>query len=47
MYACHLLKDDGTCDDGYALVFSRNPRGLPSAIQRVVRQKQEEICMAG
>lgn len=46
-YACRTLKDDGTCDDGYALVFSRNPRGLPPAIQRIVRQKQEEICMAG
>uniref|UniRef100_A0A3Q4B778 Lipocalin/cytosolic fatty-acid binding domain-containing protein n=1 Tax=Mola mola TaxID=94237 RepID=A0A3Q4B778_MOLML len=37
MYACRLLKDDGTCDDGYALVFSRNPRGLPPAIQRVLQ----------
>lgn len=46
-YACRTLKDDGTCDDGYALIFSRNPRGLPPAIQRIVRQKQEEICMAG
>ncbi|TSX03299.1 Purpurin [Bagarius yarrelli] len=46
-YACRFLKDDGTCNDGYALVFSRNPRGLPPAIQRIVRQKQEEICMAG
>lgn len=46
-YACRTLNDDGTCEDGYALVFSRNPRGLPPAIQRVVRQKQEEICMAG
>ncbi|KAL7854178.1 hypothetical protein AOLI_G00210220 [Acnodon oligacanthus] len=46
-YACRTLKDDGSCDDGYALVFSRNPRGLPPAIQRIVRNKQEEICMAG
>lgn len=46
-YACRTLKEDGTCDDGYALIFSRNPRGLPPAIQRIVRQKQEEICMAG
>ncbi|XP_032434478.1 purpurin-like isoform X1 [Xiphophorus hellerii] len=46
-YACRTLKEDGSCEDGYALVFSRNPRGLPPAIQRVVRQKQEEICMAG
>ncbi|KAK7896276.1 hypothetical protein WMY93_021601 [Mugilogobius chulae] len=46
-YACRTLKDDGSCDDGYALVFSRNPRGLPPAIQRVVRQKQDDICMAG
>ncbi|XP_010781195.1 purpurin [Notothenia coriiceps] len=46
-YACRTLKDDGSCDDGYSLLFSRNPRGLPPAIQRVVRQKQEEICMVG
>lgn len=46
-YACRTLKEDGSCEDGYALVFSRNPRGLPPAIQRVVRQKQEDICMAG
>lgn len=46
-YACRTLKEDGTCEDGYALIFSRNPRGLPPAIQRLVRQKQDEICMAG
>lgn len=46
-YACRTLKEDGSCEDGYALVFSRNPRGLPPAIQRVVRQKQDDICMAG
>ncbi|XP_061822022.1 retinol binding protein 4, like [Nerophis lumbriciformis] len=46
-YACRTVKEDGSCEDGYGLVFSRNPRGLPPAIQRVVRQKQEEICMAG
>lgn len=46
-YACRTLKEDGSCEDGYALVFSRNPRGLPPAIQRIVRQKQEAICMAG
>lgn len=46
-FACRSLKADGSCDDGYSLVFSRNPRGLPPPIQRIVRQKQEEICMAG
>lgn len=46
-YACRTLMDDGTCEDGYALIFSRNPRGLPPAIQRIVRQKQDEICLAG
>ncbi|XP_033974548.1 purpurin-like [Trematomus bernacchii] len=46
-YACRTLMDDGTCDDGYSLLFSRNPRGLPPAIQRIVRQKQEEICLVG
>lgn len=46
-YACRTQKEDGSCDDGYSLVFSRNPRGLPPVIQRIVRQKQEEICMTG
>ncbi|GCB81246.1 hypothetical protein scyTo_0021806, partial [Scyliorhinus torazame] len=46
-YACRRQKDDGTCDDGYAIIFSRNPLGLPPNIQRIVRQKQEEICLAG
>lgn len=46
-YACRTLKEDGSCEDGYALIFSRNPRGLPPAIQRIVRQKQEDICLAG
>ncbi|CAL8406048.1 unnamed protein product [Arctogadus glacialis] len=46
-YACRSVKEDGSCEDGYSLVFSRNPRGLPPAIQRLLRQKQEEICMVG
>ncbi|XP_077201734.1 purpurin isoform X1 [Paroedura picta] len=46
-YACRTLKEDGSCDDGYSIIFSRNPRGLPPAIQRIVRLKQEEICMSG
>uniref|UniRef100_A0A4W5M188 Retinol binding protein 4, like n=1 Tax=Hucho hucho TaxID=62062 RepID=A0A4W5M188_9TELE len=46
-YACRTLKDDGSCEDGYSLIFSRNPRGLPPAIQKNIRAKQEEICMAG
>ncbi|XP_053556127.1 purpurin-like [Bombina bombina] len=46
-YACRTLNEDGTCNDGYSIIFSRNPRGLSPAILRIVRQKQEEICMAG
>ncbi|XP_066431024.1 purpurin-like [Eleutherodactylus coqui] len=46
-YACRTLKEDGTCNDGYSIIFSRNPRGFTPAITRLVRQKQEEICMAG
>ncbi|KAM6975845.1 purpurin-like [Tautogolabrus adspersus] len=45
-YACRSLKADGSCEDGYAMIFSRNPRGLPPAMQSIVRQKQEEICLA-
>ncbi|XP_076836688.1 retinol binding protein 4, like isoform X2 [Brachyhypopomus gauderio] len=43
-YACRALKADGTCGDGYAMVFSRRPDGLPPAVQRIVRQKKEELC---
>ncbi|NWH58533.1 PURP protein, partial [Geococcyx californianus] len=46
-YACRSLKEDSSCDDGYSLIFSRNPHGLPPAIQRILHQKQEEICMSG
>ncbi|KAK1788336.1 hypothetical protein P4O66_016787 [Electrophorus voltai] len=46
-YACRVLKGDRTCEDGYAMVFSRNPRGLPHAIQRIVQQKKEEMCWTG
>ncbi|XP_078261789.1 retinol binding protein 4, like isoform X1 [Rhinoraja longicauda] len=46
-YACRRQKADGTCDDGYSLIFSRNPHGFPPNIKRIVRQKQEEICLTG
>ncbi|XP_069482482.1 purpurin-like [Ambystoma mexicanum] len=46
-YACRSLNSDGTCKDGYSIIFSRNPRDISPAIQRIIRQKQEEICMAG
>lgn len=46
-YACRKMRDDGSCEDGYALVYSRNPRGLIPAVLKAIRQKQEEICMAG
>ncbi|XP_018413421.1 PREDICTED: purpurin-like [Nanorana parkeri] len=46
-YSCRTLHEDGTCNDGYSIIFSRNPRGFTPAITRLIRQKQEEICMAG
>ncbi|NP_001087745.1 retinol binding protein 4, like L homeolog precursor [Xenopus laevis] len=46
-YACRSLKEDGTCNDGYSIIFSRNPRGFSQAIMRTVRQKQEEMCLSG
>ncbi|XP_038626176.1 purpurin isoform X1 [Tachyglossus aculeatus] len=46
-YACRSLKEDGSCDDGYSIIFSRSPQGLPPAIQHIIRQKQDEICMSG
>lgn len=46
-YACRTLKEDGSCNDGYSLIFSRNPRGFPPSVQMIVRQRQEELCMEG
>ncbi|XP_021565283.1 retinol-binding protein 4 [Carlito syrichta] len=45
-YSCRLLNLDGTCADSYSFVFSRDPHGLPLDVQRVVRQRQEELCLA-
>ncbi|XP_077802943.1 retinol-binding protein 4 isoform X1 [Macaca mulatta] len=45
-YSCRLLNLDGTCADSYSFVFSRDPNGLPPEAQRIVRQRQEELCLA-
>nr|XP_033772452.1 purpurin-like isoform X2 [Geotrypetes seraphini]XP_033772461.1 purpurin-like isoform X2 [Geotrypetes seraphini] len=45
-YACRSVKEDGTCDDGYSIIFSRKPLGFPSAIQDIVYRKQESICLS-
>uniref|UniRef100_H9GC82 Retinol binding protein 4 n=2 Tax=Anolis carolinensis TaxID=28377 RepID=H9GC82_ANOCA len=44
-YACRLVNYDGTCADSYSFVFSRDPNGLSPDVQRIVRQKQTEICL--
>ncbi|XP_044275978.1 retinol-binding protein 4 [Varanus komodoensis] len=44
-YSCRQLNGDGTCADGYSFVFSRSPYGLLPEAQRIIRQKQTEICL--
>ncbi|XP_006113250.3 retinol-binding protein 4 isoform X1 [Pelodiscus sinensis] len=44
-YSCRLLNDDGTCADSYSFVFSRDPKGLPLEAQRIVRQRQVDLCL--
>ncbi|KAM4704036.1 retinol-binding protein 4 [Rhinophrynus dorsalis] len=36
---------DGTCLDSYSFVFSRDPNGLTPEAQRIVRRRQEELCL--
>ncbi|XP_049646355.1 retinol-binding protein 4 [Suncus etruscus] len=45
-YSCRLLNLDGTCADSYSFVFARNPNGLTPDVQRIVRRRQEELCLA-
>lgn len=45
-YSCRLQNLDGTCADSYSFVFARSPHGLPPEAQRVVRRRQEELCLA-
>ncbi|XP_070608509.1 retinol-binding protein 4 [Erythrolamprus reginae] len=44
-YSCRYVTEDGTCGDSYSFVFSRSPNGLTPEAQRIVRQKQVEICL--
>ncbi|KAK7803474.1 hypothetical protein U0070_017757 [Myodes glareolus] len=44
-YSCRLLNLDGTCADSYSFVFSRDPNGLTPETRRLVRQRQEELCL--
>ncbi|XP_061491499.1 retinol-binding protein 4 [Rhineura floridana] len=45
-YSCRQVnEEDGTCTDGYSFVFSRDPNGLSPEAQRIVRQKQTELCL--
>nr|KAF6458505.1 retinol binding protein 4 [Rousettus aegyptiacus] len=45
-FSCRLLNLDGTCADSYSFVFARDPHGLPPDVQRIVRRRQEELCLA-
>lgn len=44
-YSCRLLNLDGTCADSYSFVFSRDPNGLTPEARKLVRQRQEELCL--
>lgn len=44
-YSCRQLNEDGTCADSYSFVFSRDPKGLPPEAQKIVRQKQIDLCL--
>uniref|UniRef100_A0A670ZED5 Retinol binding protein 4 n=1 Tax=Pseudonaja textilis TaxID=8673 RepID=A0A670ZED5_PSETE len=44
-YSCRNITEDGTCDDSYSFLFSRSPDGITPEAQRIVRQKQVEICL--
>nr|P06172.1 RecName: Full=Retinol-binding protein 4; AltName: Full=Plasma retinol-binding protein; Short=PRBP; Flags: Precursor [Xenopus laevis]AAA20483.1 serum retinol binding protein precursor [Xenopus laevis] len=44
-YACRRRNLDGTCRDSYSFVFSRDINGLPSESQRIVRRRQEQLCL--
>uniref|UniRef100_K7FA38 Retinol-binding protein 4-like n=1 Tax=Pelodiscus sinensis TaxID=13735 RepID=K7FA38_PELSI len=44
-YSCRLLNDDGTCADSYSFVFSRDLKGLSPEAQRIVRQRQVDLCL--
>lgn len=44
-YSCRQLNEDGTCADSYSFVFSRDPKGLPPEAQKIVRQRQIDLCL--
>lgn len=44
-YSCRQLNEDGTCADSYSFVFSRDPKGLPPEAQKIVRQRQVDLCL--
>ncbi|XP_077114717.1 retinol-binding protein 4 [Ranitomeya variabilis] len=44
-YSCREVDEDGTCLDSYSFIFSRDENGLTPEIQRIVRRRQEELCL--
>lgn len=44
-YSCREEDEDGTCLDSYSFIFSRDINGLTPEVQRIVRKKQEELCL--
>ncbi|XP_068114326.1 retinol-binding protein 4 [Hyperolius riggenbachi] len=46
IYSCRDKDENGECEDSYSFVFSRSREGLQPAHQRIVRKRQEELCLA-
>ncbi|XP_005991620.1 retinol-binding protein 4 [Latimeria chalumnae] len=46
-YSCRKLNEDGTCNDSYSFIFSRDHNGLNEDTKKIVRKKMEELCLRG
>lgn len=46
-YSCREVNLDGTCENSYSFIFSRDQRGLPLQARKIVKQRQEELCLSG
>ncbi|KAM9326251.1 retinol-binding protein 4 [Gastrophryne carolinensis] len=46
IYSCREEDESGECKNSYSFVFSRNRNGLTPEAQRIVRKRQDELCLA-
>ncbi|KAM4636390.1 retinol-binding protein 4 [Discoglossus pictus] len=44
-YSCRKRNFDGSCEDSYSFIFSRNPKGFSPHTKQIVRRKQDEMCL--